>query len=200
MPNHRKPKAIAILDGTRKSRIPKDEPKSPIGIGPAPDWLGIDGAMIWNRISAEAPKDLLTKADALVVEILAETWSLWLACQRSIRDEGLVLTTITDRGEQNKPHPLLATANQTAKQIASMLNSLGMTPGGRATIGIEGDKKPDALMAFITSGGRITPDRKPEPVYAKPKAKPAEPRTDRPADFGGAPKRAGTLANTDDAS
>ncbi len=181
MANHRKPTRIKILEGTRKDRIPKDEPKSPPGIGAAPSWLGEEAAAAWDHLAATAPDGLLTRADSIAVELFAQTYATWMECQRATRRDGLLLTTITERGEVNKAHPLLPTITALQKQMVDILNRCGMTPSGRASIGAEdGEKKPDALLEYM----RAFHDRRRGRVDSEPIAKPN--KSGHPT---GAPKR-----------
>lgn len=147
MPRPRKPTALKILEGDQPCRINRDEPSSPAGLGPMPDFVADDpdAAAAWSRFEAEL--GLIRRADSEVVALYCLTWSLYVRSLAEIEDYGLTITTKTT----TKVNPAFAIRNQCQNQLAGMLAQFGMTPAARATLKVGPKTSDDPLLMWIAA-------------------------------------------------
>jgi P27 family predicted phage terminase small subunit len=155
----RQPNAVKIAKGTQKCRMNPPEPESPLGLGPAPDHLGERAAEAWDQLSDLAPKGVLTLADRVAAELIAQTCVELAECRRIVRVQGMTITEERGGGENSysvtKAHPLLTTLLGLQKQLSDLLGKFGMTPSGRANLSVKPPEEKDPLMEFVR--GRATP-------------------------------------------
>ena len=132
MPNHPKPTALKVLEGTaRKDRTNPDEPKyEPLADGTPPDTLRDGRAVaIWHELySVLSGKGVVTTADRLALTELCN--------QQSEADE--------IRAKGDSPGP----GDKT--QLRLMYCEFGLTPSSRSRVSGVGEKKKKNAFAELT--------------------------------------------------
>ena len=154
----RQSNAVKEAKGTQKCRLNPPEPESPPGIGEAPVHLGQDAAEAWDKVAVLAPANVLTQADRIAVELIAQTYIELRECRRLVRDEGMTIQEERGKGDDaytvRKAHPILTTMTTLQKQLVDMLGKFGMTASGRASLSVGDSKAVDALLEFMRDGGK----------------------------------------------
>lgn len=143
-----KPTAQKILDGDRKDRINRDEPRSPEGLPEAPEWLDGLGREAYARLALLLVEMKLGhQADAEALAVYAQNYSIWRQTSRAIADEGFLLHTPTT----TKINPLFAPMNEAQRTMVRILSQMGLTPAARAALRVLPDED-DELLAFADRG------------------------------------------------
>ena len=162
MPRVPKPTKLKILEGVRPSRINKNEPEPPPGLGDPPDWFDDFALEAWATLRARMGEmDVATRADESAVALYCNHYSMFRQAGAIIRLEGLVVKdtitlevtnrtgTRTTTRTTTRVHPMVKVQNEAARLMARLLPQFGMTPAGRSSLHIEADGRPDALMEFL---------------------------------------------------
>jgi len=126
MARHAQPREVAELKGaTRRNpqRYRKESPKSEQPLGLAPEHLSPGAKALWFEIENLAPRGVLTGADRLTLEILAELLSEWRESPREF-----------------------AVGKYT--HLIGCLARLGMSPADRQKLGMEKAKEGNAFDDF----------------------------------------------------
>lgn len=132
MPQHNTPLAIRRAEGNPGQRpIPENEPQADRGIPTMPPFMSQRAQGVWNEL---APLLLelgtLTVVDGVALEALCNQIVYLREAQHSIDTEGILVTT------QHGPrkNPACNVANESLKQVRSLLGEFGLTPAARARI------------------------------------------------------------------
>ncbi len=154
MPNHRKPRAQKILQGTfRKDRNPKQEPQ-PEGLidpPPAPRHLDRYGKQMWRRLARDLiDAGLLTSLDMFSLEILCAAYGEYRQAHEAIfrpmdqetgkRTERTIEQYL--RGRNAHTAPEITVMKAAFSQYKAMLAEFGLGPASRNRIDVA-PRKPE---------------------------------------------------------
>ena len=122
------PTNIREFRGSRK-RDSSREPKPPIVVPPAPEWMKEAHQLVWQE-NAEilARMRVMTEADYNLLAMYVETWVRWLAAINALNDAES--TTTAPTGYVIK-HPMLAIVNKAQDQLLRISNEFGFSPASR---------------------------------------------------------------------
>jgi P27 family predicted phage terminase small subunit len=129
------------LRGSRPTRAKPEEPSQVLtGRPKRPSYLSPEARKEWNRIVPMlAERGTLSRADSAVLEIYCETKSRWVAAQREIQEQGLMVTTTTlDRNgaavTSRKINSVVRVAAECERSLRTFLIQFGMTPQSREKV------------------------------------------------------------------
>lgn len=130
-----KPTTFKILEGTRESRINRNEPRFPAEMPPCPDWLDPVAKETWEKlVRLLRPSGVITAADEIALSALCELYSFYrLAVNPKVPFIGPQRRVVRDAREQ----------------LLKYLSEFGMTPSSRSRIRAERDEIIDDLGDFL---------------------------------------------------
>ncbi len=148
-----KPTKLKILEGARKSRVNKNEPR-PASIAPTcPDWL-LDGAKKeWKRLSPQLEAlGILTDIDRAAFAGYCQSYAKWKAAEQFLKKHGTTYK-IPKRDKDGKvisiymaPFPEVAIARSSLEQVRQFAAEFGLTPSSRGRMQLPGDLKDEDPM------------------------------------------------------
>jgi P27 family predicted phage terminase small subunit len=144
-----KPTKLKILEGTRKDRINKNEPKPDSAIIPCPEYLREDEIAYeeWNRIVPELYKlGLLTNIDRTVLELYCSQYSMYRKALREVEEKGITTTNIRNG---DKAHPATQIVRESAKLIKAFAVEFGLTPSSRGRIQLPSGDNEDPMEKWF---------------------------------------------------
>jgi len=95
-----------------------------------PENLTEETLLEWHRIVDElADAGRLDRADRAILELYAQTWSLYQEAIKHVREHGAVVTL---NNKQICQSPQYKTARESAVMLRKLLNDLGLTAASRA--------------------------------------------------------------------
>lgn len=128
-----KPTAVKKLEGNPGKRpLPEDEPVFSTIIPQCPEWLSMEGKLLWKTLvpQLQAIPGLLQSVDVSALEVLCESYAQWKAASIVLQDG---MTFVTGNGYiQQKPE--VAIANKAAKTVKDICSEFGITPSSRSRI------------------------------------------------------------------
>lgn len=135
------PTQLKILRGNPSGRpLPKNEPVPRGSLKQAPAWFDARHKKLWERVVASAPKGVLKKIDAGILEI-------WVCATIQHEDAATQLRkqelTITTPGGLVKPNPLIVVMRTAAQIMIKAASEMGFTPASRARVTISPDDPQD---------------------------------------------------------
>lgn len=124
--------------GGRKVRKPPEFRR----IAPKPPtWLSREASAEWKRVVPGMTRlDLLKEEDRAVLAAYCETWSVFVAASRSIKERGLVVdsTTTTRSGDViSKPmaNPAVSVARNAGRELRAFAGQFGLSPAAEMALG-----------------------------------------------------------------
>lgn len=154
-----KPVAFKIIEGDTRDRgvrrhaeVVKQIPK-PAGKAKPPRSLTAAARKEWHRLAKDLERlGLLTAADQNIFAAYCQTLANLTEVEAVIREEGLLTTGTVIRKKNGdvieapqRAHPLLGQRNQLTRQLTSLAAELGLTPAGRARLGVRQEKPQSGL-------------------------------------------------------
>lgn len=105
-----------------------------------PGDLGPRAQVFWRQMVENAEfAGVLSRVDGPALRLMAESWEVYLDAQEEIASNGIVVTQVTQAGENSKANPAIVIRNQAWKQILDGLRQFGMTPAARHGLSISGE-------------------------------------------------------------
>lgn len=151
-----KPTAIKKAEGNPGRRpLNKSEPSAGVFNMDPPENLSEQAKSIWNQIAQLGSKmNVIDQADAIALEMLAQTFAEWRQCQEWIKEKGTYYATSTNGGNKiMRQFPQVSQAADAFRRLKSMLSEFGMTPSSRVRLGsTEGEQ--DELTQLLDSMAR----------------------------------------------
>lgn len=138
------PTHLRLVSGNPGRRpINKSEPK-PLRTLPSPPAHVSDKAReIWGRLSVILDDmGVLTTADTLALEVLAEAYADWLGARDALEEFGsrYYETVNQTGGVMHRAHPAVAVMQDADKRIKAWLSEFGLTPSARSRVSGNGEK------------------------------------------------------------
>jgi len=146
------PTSLRILKGNPQRRpINGAEPTIPAGDLPEPtEELDAEGLKTWARyVPILLGAGLATPADAPALTALCQKWSEWVAIQRRLKVEGMI---VVRKGIPVR-HPLAQQADVIAAQLKAYFVEFGMTPASRSRISVNVPKPKSKVDSFREKHG-----------------------------------------------
>lgn len=113
--------------------LPNEPPPMPGDIGPR-------AQVFWRQMIENAEfAGVLSRVDGPALRLMAESWEVYLDAQEELSRNGIVVTQVTQAGENSKANPAIVIRNQAWKQIIDGLRQFGMTPASRHGMHISGE-------------------------------------------------------------
>ena len=146
VPNH----PLRLLTGAaaRADRRPKPRTRPAVGGLPAPP-RALSGAALaeWRRVlPLLAAEDLVSRLDRGVLAAYCLAWARLVAAEKALLD-GKPLTTEGSHGG-TIPRPEVRIATMATAQVAALADRLGLSPAGRARLGLVRPEKPRSIAEF----------------------------------------------------
>lgn len=110
-------------------------------IGNPPAYLGAVAAEIWRDVVAAAPAGLLQASDAPLMETYCTAAAIVREAAGILAREGL---TTVGRNSDTVRHPAGTIFSTASAAMLAAANALGLSPRGRARLGISTDPTPPA--------------------------------------------------------
>ncbi len=131
------PTQIKKMQGTlEKSRVNKAEPDLPVSIPKIPDYFDKYAIEAFEFLGVKTYEmRIVTEADKMALELLAESYSEYRKAIEIIKDKGLTYS-IRDRSgnEIIKPRPENLIKDKAMNRMRSLLTEFGLTPSSRARV------------------------------------------------------------------
>jgi P27 family predicted phage terminase small subunit len=144
------PTALKILNGTRKDRIPKNEPTPQPGRPQPSEELTGPALAEWNRITAALEgMRILTTADAAALTLYALTYADAHRAARDLAKQGGVIVSVTGGIKLNPNWTILTQARALMLRI---LTEYGLTASSRSRVAAPSAAPADPLEAFLAGG------------------------------------------------
>jgi P27 family predicted phage terminase small subunit len=140
-----KPTAIKKLEGNPGKRpLPDDEPVFSTIIPQCPEWLSIEGKLLWKTLvpQLQAIPGLLQSVDVSALEVLCESYAQWKIASIVLQKDGQTFKTGNGYIQQR---PEVAIANKCAKAVKDICSEFGITPSSRSRIHV---KMPEGSDGF----------------------------------------------------
>lgn len=152
--NAPKPKPVSVLkmQGTFRpvrhaGREVEVEAVGDLATRPPPEWMTAAQKKFWAETLANAPRDLLRRADWPLFGAYCEVWTRYenLVQAQQRLDKGLALPFLV-KGASGAPalSPYLRQMNQCLILLARYAGELGFSPAARAALGRPADDRGDA--------------------------------------------------------
>ena len=131
------PTQIKKMQGTlEKSRVNKLEPQLPTSIPKVPDYFDNYAVEAFEFLGVKTYEmRIITEADKMALELLAESYSEYRRAIEIIKEKGLTYS-IRDRSgnEIIKPRPENLIKDKAMNRMKSLLPEFGLTPSSRARV------------------------------------------------------------------
>jgi P27 family predicted phage terminase small subunit len=129
--NPRKPTTLKLLEGTyRPDRANALEPQPARLIPKPPRHLSPRARKAWPMLSEilDQQMGILTAADAIALEAVAENYAKLLEARATLRQHGSL--TVESGSGMLRPHPAVAMAADADRRLRAWLNSVSRQPPG----------------------------------------------------------------------
>lgn len=150
MPNHKKPTALKVLQGTaRKSRINPNEPTPPVAIPSCPGHLNAEAKKEWRRITKVlADQRIVTHLDRAVLAAYCQAYGTWVDAEKQLKQHGMTTTTPNGLVVQSA---WLQIRNKALEQMHKYAVENGFTPVSRSRVSTlpESNQGDDPLQRFL---------------------------------------------------
>jgi P27 family predicted phage terminase small subunit len=143
----RKPKALDDLEGNPGKRAKGAEPKT-TGTPTCPMWLDKDAKSKWRKVAKWLKVVGGGTADAELLAVYCQTWSIWKEAVKSIQVDGITVTS--KRGGPIR-NPAVTIANDAAQTLSRLGSQLGWSPTTRAKLA-EAPEEKKSKMASLLAG------------------------------------------------
>ncbi|MCF7854417.1 MAG: phage terminase small subunit P27 family [Candidatus Pacebacteria bacterium] len=129
-----KPTHTLLLRGNGDvKRKRQSEPKLEPHVPARPEHLSETGAVVWDYYAQVLGNcRVLTEADSLALEQLAETYAEWWDAEQLVRREGILWTN--PRTGAQHVHAAVRVRDAARKHLCRLLCELGLTPSSRTGI------------------------------------------------------------------
>lgn len=150
MPRPKKPTAMKLLHGNRKSTINANEPKFSVGGVECPVWLTPIAAAEWERIMKEFEHTgLVTNVDQAALATYCQSYARYLQAEAQVETLGIMIQEeITDRAGKGtgryrwKRNPATIVSKDERAVMLAAGRLFGMNPSSRSTMAVpESDKE-----------------------------------------------------------
>jgi P27 family predicted phage terminase small subunit len=102
---------------------------------PRPDFLSDAAKVEWEYITKELKQlGILSRVDKAALAAYCQAYGRWQEAEEKLKDAPPIVKTIQGNVIQ---HPWLGIANKAIEQMRSFLDSLGMTPAARKSLGVK---------------------------------------------------------------
>ena len=119
----------------------------------APSHVSDKARETWGYVSGLLDEmGVLTKIDAVALEMLCEAYSDYLAARADLKEFGSnYYTTVSKAGGlMHRAHPAVAVVQDADRRIKAWLSEFGMTPSARTRVkGEAGDEEKDPAAAYF---------------------------------------------------
>ena len=140
------PTAQLRLVGSRELETRRDEPQPELGAPRAPSWLSTEARAEWRRVVPELIRvGVLAKVDRAVLVGYCESWSLFCAAQRTLREDGI---TQHNRDGVGVLAPHVRVLNDSRAAFLRFAQELGLSPSARVRLTSKAAPEADPLGAF----------------------------------------------------
>jgi P27 family predicted phage terminase small subunit len=147
-----KPSNLKIIQGTaRKDRMNKREPNVKTKIPNFPNGLPKEAKVEWDRISKELfDLGVLTEIDRAPLVAYCVVWARWIAAERKIKKEGLVVSVTDSQGQkQKRQNPYLKIADSNLAILKTFAVEFGLTPSSRTRVEVKNNEnEPNPFSKF----------------------------------------------------
>lgn len=153
-------KSIAELKATGSYRPNKhghaeDMPDLPIEAPRMPHFVSVNASEYFNEVVAlGVSMSIVTKADSLIIGLLASEIAEWVELDSHIKSEGFMVKLPTATGfMQTTVNPKIRVRDDKLKVILKMLGELGMSPAARSKVTVNQKDKDQksALGEFLAA-------------------------------------------------
>ena len=140
----RKPTQLKLLTGTAQPcRLNKNEPKLEASNPSCP--RHIKGRIRWayrRLIRVVDPMQVLTKSDAIAVELAAQAYAEMAEASEVIEEKGLTYESETEDGRMLvKTRPEVMIRSDAWRRLEKMLSHFGISPSSRSKVSVIGKLK-----------------------------------------------------------
>lgn len=146
-----KPSHLKLVTGNPGRRpLNKAEPKAARSRPSAPAHMSDKARETWGYVSALLDDmGVLTKVDALALELLCEAYADFLAAANELKAQGSdYYETMSQTGStMYRAHPALAKKQDADRRIRGWLAEFGMTPSARSRVKGDGEKTDEDAAA-----------------------------------------------------
>jgi len=132
-----------VLNRHNGPQAPKTEPQCPKHLDKVAKAKWLEAAGILREM------ELLSTADATLLQLFAETWSRYQAALDFLQKNGNTFTAVRSGYEVQRPE--VAILNKSGDMILKLTGELGLSPVARARMGIS-KKKNEAVSKFAEFG------------------------------------------------
>jgi P27 family predicted phage terminase small subunit len=139
MARPRKPTALKVLTGTdQPCRTNKNEPKLSPTSPPVPRHLTGKVRWAWHRlVKIIGPMRVLTKADAVALELAAEAYAEMVEASEVVEKEGFTFVTVTESGAESvKIRPEVMIRSDAWRRLEKMISHFGLSPSTRSKVSV----------------------------------------------------------------
>lgn len=150
------PTALKILRGNPGHRPLNDrEPQARPGRPSCPRSLPAEGRKAFRALVRELDAmGIVTKADAVALELLANAYAEWREARDVVEAEGQTYETVTQAGGRMvRVRPEVLIAADAWRRIKAMLTEYGLTASSRSRVKAPGEAEQDEFEDFINGGG-----------------------------------------------
>jgi P27 family predicted phage terminase small subunit len=143
-----KPTALKKLEGNPGKRpLNEREPILPPAVLRCPRHLEPEARKEWRRVVHELnAAGLLTRVDRAALAAYCQLYARWIAAEKEIQADGLILTTAKGGVMQN---PAVRIAATSLDGMRKYLVELGMTPSSRSRLKVAPPKKEKSLEEML---------------------------------------------------
>jgi P27 family predicted phage terminase small subunit len=140
VPRARKPLSLHSLQSTQPQYVATGESRVPASLPRPPKFLSKDAKKKFRALTKQlAERRVVTAGDADVISLYCSTWMRLLAAQKSIEEQGLIVTTtrLDSNGVAHaveRPNINLKIVETSERLLLSYLVRLGLTPKDRQTV------------------------------------------------------------------
>lgn len=139
---HKKPRALAVVDGDREDRINFEEPIPADGEVRAPESLSDDARAVWDRLAPDLiARKVLTPWDADGFATFCDAAARHRRAARQLDAEGEVVEG--HRGVMSKS-PWFQIWRDTSDVMVKYGSRFGLTPSDRTQLSVGGDEGDDS--------------------------------------------------------
>ena len=132
-----KPTAVKKLEGNPGRRpLNKHEPKPPVGVGDAPDWLDDVGKNKWAQKKDQLEQlNIVTTVDDDALAVYCQAYSDFVYAVRFIEEKDCRVC-VSEKGAEYQ-HPMVGQRNKAAELIIKYGVHFGLTPSSRTGLNVD---------------------------------------------------------------
>ena len=133
-------------------RINKNEPTPPVGAPLKPGYLDATASEAWDHVvSLFDQMGMLNKADGVLIELYAVTYSSYRNALAMVVKTGQVLLVREDNGKrvEVKRNPYSVELHKYTDRLMKLLAEMGMTPSGRTRVAANPKNDDDPFSEWL---------------------------------------------------